>query len=102
MITSPYNVKENGGKDTASKIKVLPHSITTSRNHEKNMQKMISLYTFDPKVVDTANSALRLQRMSMIPVQQPYEVLSQMTTPGILSEKSVPSTLMTSEITPNQ
>ena len=105
MITSPYTARENAGKivskDTTKKVKGLQqHCITTSRNNEK---AMLSLHTFDPKVLDTAAITVpRPQRMSLIPVQQPYELVSQMTTPGMFSEKSVPSTLMTSEITPDQ
>ena len=106
MITSSNTARENAGgkivkKETATaKIKGLQqHCITTSRNNEK---ALLSLPTFDPKAVDTAITVPRPQRMSLIPVQQPYELISQMASPGMFSEKSIPSTLMTSEITPNQ
>lgn len=103
MITSPYTARENAGKivikDTTKVKGLQQHCITTSRNNEK---AMLSLHTFDPKVLDTAITVPRPQRMSLIPVQQPYELISQMTSPAMFSEKSVPSTLMTSEITPDQ
>ena len=103
MITSPYIAREKAGKtvskDTAKVKGLQQHCFTTSRNIEK---AMLSLQTFDAKVIDSAIPVPRPQRMSLMPVQQPNELLSQTTTPGMYSEKSVPSTLMTSEITPDQ